>query len=71
MGGDVVGGVNKNKSGEISNIIHELILAVVINNFARVPDIETKNIKEEAEVPRKDKLFLQATVPLEAIQCGE
>ena len=56
MGGDVVGGVDKHKTGEVAHGIQEISVAAVIGNLARSPKINMENVKRAAERPREDEL---------------
>jgi hypothetical protein len=56
MGSDVVGGVDKHKTGEVAHGIQEVSVAAVIGNFARSPKINMENVKWAAERPREDEL---------------
>lgn len=56
MGGDVVGGSDKDETGEITHGVQKTCLAAVVSNFARGPEVNMKDAERAAEGPRKDKL---------------
>ncbi len=52
----MVGGSNKDKTGEVTHGIHEVGLDTVVGNFAGGPEIDMENVKRAAERPREDEL---------------
>lgn len=55
MGGDVVGGVNQNKSCEVTHAIQKIGVATVVGDVAGCPKIGMKDIKWATKRPREDK----------------
>jgi hypothetical protein len=55
MSSDVVGGIDKNETGEVTHGIHKIGIAAIIGDLAGSPEIDMKDIKRTAERPREDQ----------------
>jgi hypothetical protein len=52
---DVVGGINKDKAGEITHGVHKISLATIIGNVTGSPEIHMKDVERATEGPRKNE----------------
>jgi hypothetical protein len=68
MSSDVVGGVDKHKTGEVAHGIQEMSVATVIGNLARSPKITWRMQNGQQRGQEKMSSLLRATVALEAMQ---
>ena len=56
MGSSIIGGSDKNKTGETAHRIHDISFATIISDVIRGPEIGMEKVEGTAEGPWKDKL---------------
>ena len=73
MSGNVVSGIDNDKTGENAHNIHEVGFTIVIHNFAGLPKINMKDVERATERPREDKLTVTSngTIGSETVRTFE
>lgn len=67
MGCNVRGGIDNDKTGEVTHDVEEVCFTAVVSDFARGPEVNVEDIEGAAEGPGEDKF----AVPMDSAICGE